>query len=117
MHPRQQVLALWLMSLHLPIVGVARQTQIGVPPIGANRTARFDRLPDKAMQALATGVGDATQSHSPDALAVFLGRYGDQGLVLRLPTDNTLFRAAPVRFIDLYNTGEPVPPRPHHGPT
>ncbi len=49
MRARKQVFLLRLMALHLAIMDVSEQPQIGGPAIGSDRAARCNGLPNKTV--------------------------------------------------------------------
>src|SRR3989304_5481148 len=96
------MLAFRLMTLHMAVVNVSFHTTIGIHSIGYNRTAGFDGMLYKPMQACLGHIMNATKSDTPDAFTVLFGCHNNQGLFLRQSANDAFFIAAPVGFVYLY---------------
>ena len=110
----EQMLALGLATLDLPIVKIPFQPQVGRQPIGPDRGPRLDGVADEPVQAVLRQVGNVLKPNPPDARSILLGGNHNQGLVLRQATHHAFFLAAPVGLVDFHDALEPIPPGANH---
>jgi hypothetical protein len=79
---RQQVFAFRLIPLHLSIMNIADQIEIGWQPIRSHDAARLNGLSNKIIQGGPRQIGNAMKAYAPDAIPIFFNGYGDQGFIV-----------------------------------
>ena len=85
--------------------------------VGVQDTARRDCALDEGLETVGRGVGDPAHPDTADSRTDLLGRDGNQGFLLGLPTPDALLGCTEVGFVDFDRTRESVPPRAHHRST
>ena len=111
----QQMLAFRLMTLHTAVMNVSIHSKIGRQPIGYDRTAGFNGKTDKPVQTCFGHIRNATKTDPPDSLTVLFSRYDNHGFFFSQAAHNTFFIAAPVCFVNLHYSPEPISARTNHG--
>ena len=117
MHPGKEVLAFRLKALHMPVVRVAAEPHVGVQSICSHDATRLNHVSDEAVQAGFGQIGNASQTNTADPFPVFFSGDDDYGLVLSQPSDNARFLTAPVGFVHLNCTTQPITTGSHHSST
>jgi len=79
---RQQVFAFRLIPLHLSIMNIADQIEIGWQPIRSHGAAGLNGLSNKIMQGGPRQIGNAMKAYAPDAIPIFFNGYGYQGFIV-----------------------------------
>ena len=102
-------------SDHSMDISQGSQLPIASPVIRAHHAARFHGFLDRLGETLCRGIGQATQSNSPEMPFFFLGCDHHQSLSLRAATTLTRLFTTNVGFINLNDTGQTVTARPYHG--
>jgi hypothetical protein len=77
MYTRQHVLVIGLLGLHMALVDIAVQLQIGLEAICSHCAAGFYRCGYKAMQGCSRQIRDLLQPDTDYSPAVLLDGYGD----------------------------------------
>src|SRR5271169_1102433 len=116
MYARKQVLSHFLMALHLAVMDISVQSQIGSPAVGSDRASRRNRLSNEPVQARTGRVGDGSQANAPDASSILLSGDDNQSFFLRPSADCAGVLATPVALIHLDDTIQLVTSRAHHSP-
>jgi len=72
-----------------------------LPTIGVEQTSRLDAILNEGVQARGRGVFNYPHPNPPNARAIGLGGYDDQGFTFGLSACNTLFQSTYHGFIYL----------------
>jgi hypothetical protein len=79
-----------------------------------NRAAGLDAILNKRMEAGGRGVLDHAHANSTNAFSVRLRCNDNQSLVLNSPAYNTFLGTAPVGFVHLHPTRQPIAAGSNH---
>lgn len=101
MDARKQVFSGLLMPLNLAIVNVSLHSEVGGKAVGSNRASRHNGLSDESMESGPGRIRDTAQANAANALSIFFGGDGDQGLEFGPPAVCARFLAAPVGLVHL----------------
>jgi hypothetical protein len=107
-------LLLPVQECHPMFVALAWQRKVAQPPVSADHAARFDGLLHKGHQTFCRGVRNTLHPNPPDARLILSRCNDDQRFVDRLPSANTFFQPAQIRFVHLDPAGESIASRTHH---
>jgi len=111
----QQVLAnMRILSDDLVDIAQSLQLPVPTPTVRTNNSAWVNTILYCTPQALCRSIGYSAKADSSDPMAILLGRDNDQRLASRAPTPFSWLFSTKVRFINLHNARETVPPWPHH---
>jgi hypothetical protein len=110
----KQVLAFRLATLDLPLMGVSTKADIRGEAVGTHDTSRFNRLRDERLEPVRGQFWDAAQADASDPFAVLFGGDDNQRLVLGSPSGDALLPCAPIGFVDLDGTAQPLSTRTDH---
>src|ERR1035438_8345609 len=100
---------------NLMLVAGRREPSIAAPSIGVDhRTGHYGRLNER-QEAGARHVFDAANPNPADALAIFFGCHGNDGLGLGFPAVPAFLDAADIGFVHLHCPAERVPAGADHG--
>jgi hypothetical protein len=102
MDTRKQVFSFILRALHLAVMSIFFQSQIGWPSVSSDRASWRNSLSNPCRLVL-DRVWDRAQTNAPDALSILLGGNDNQGLEFCLPADCACLLSAPIGLVHLDN--------------